>query len=91
MEKYEVTFSRSARKELENLNPKLVKRILMKIKSLAINPRPKECEKLKGQTNLWRVRIGNYRIIYSIFDSEFLVDISMIRDRKDDTDFNLSN
>ena len=48
MQKYEVVLSRSARKELELLSSRLVKRIWEKIETLSSNPRPKGCEKLKG-------------------------------------------
>ncbi|MFI5144191.1 MAG: type II toxin-antitoxin system RelE/ParE family toxin [Ignavibacteria bacterium] len=38
---------------------------------------------MKGDDNLWRIRIGNYRVIYTIYDKEKLVDVSVIRHRKD--------
>jgi mRNA interferase RelE/StbE len=83
MQMYEVVLSRSARKELEMLEPRLVQRIFEKIEGLSSNPRPRGCEKLKGRENLWRVRVGDYRIVYSIFDKQNLVDIMIIRHRKD--------
>jgi mRNA interferase RelE/StbE len=66
MAKYSITFARSARKELEALNAAIVNRVFPKIESLSGNPRPRNCVKLKGGRNLWRIRIGVYRIIYSI-------------------------
>jgi len=77
-------YFRSARKELEVLSSRLVKRIWEKIETLSSNPRPKGCEKLKGYEYLWRVRVGNYRIIYSIYDKQNLLDVVIIRHRKDD-------
>ena len=68
MSTYNITFARSARKELEGLDVKYSERIIQKIEMLVINPRPPGCEKLKGEENLWRIRIGNYRVIYSISD-----------------------
>jgi len=50
---------------------------------LAIEPRPHGFEKLKGGENLWRIRVGNYRVIYKIFNKNKLVDISIIRHRKE--------
>lgn len=83
MPDYQIVFSSTARKELEIIDNSFVQRILRKIESLAANPRPSGCEKLKGQENLWRIRVGNYRIIYSIYDSKHLIDIVLIRHRKD--------
>lgn len=83
MPEYEIVFARSARKELEIIDNNLVLRLLRKIESLAANPRPPGCEKLKGEENLWRVRVGDYRIIYSISDNKHLIDIILIRHRKD--------
>jgi mRNA interferase RelE/StbE len=80
---YEIVFSRSARKELELLSKIFIGRVLRKIESLADNPWPPGCEKLKGEENLWRIRVGEYRIIYSVFDKQKLIDISLIRNRKD--------
>ncbi len=83
MPDYQIVFSRTARKELEILDNELVRRILRKIESLATNPRPPGCEKLKGQENLWRVRVGDYRIIFTISDNDRIIDIALIRHRKD--------
>jgi len=80
---YEIVFSRSARKDLERLSNLIIDRILKKIKSLENDPRPSGCEKLKGEDNLWRVRVGDYRIIYTISDRNKLIDISLIRHRRE--------
>lgn len=68
MADYAITFARSARKELEALDAHLVSRIFPKIEALAREPRPAGCTKLKGEMNLWRVRIGDYRVIYALYD-----------------------
>ena len=78
---YSVTFARSARKELESLSQTIALRILKKIESLPKNPRPAGCKKLMGQNFLWRIRIGDYRVIYSIDDTTCLIDITIIRHR----------
>jgi len=83
MPDYEIVFTRSARKEIEKINLTVANRILRKIESLAVNPRPHGCEKLKGGENLWRIRIGDYRVIYKISDKEKLIDVSIIRHRKE--------
>jgi mRNA interferase RelE/StbE len=83
MADYSVNFARSARKELENLSGDVAGRILAKIELLAANPRPVGVIKLHGQKNLWRMRVGDYRVVYSIDDFSKAVDISVIRHRRD--------
>lgn len=83
MKRYEVVFSRRAEKDIEKLPSKVVEKIIPVIISLEENPRPSGCKKLKGYIDLWRIRIGNYRVIYSIEDKILLVDIREIGDRKD--------
>ncbi len=83
MADYSITFARSARKELEALPNSLIKRIFTKIEALADEPRPNRCRKLQGFKNLWRIRIGDYRVIYSIDDSLETVDIVAIRHRRE--------
>lgn len=61
--------------------PSLVERIFPKIAELAINPRPVGCTKLVGEDQLWRIRIGDYRVIYSIEDAQQTVDVMVIRHR----------
>lgn len=61
----------------------VVQRIFEKIEALAINPRPAGCKKLKGSMNLWRIRIGDYRVIYSILEKLIRVEIIAIRHRSD--------
>jgi mRNA interferase RelE/StbE len=80
---YLITLTRSARKELERLNEPLVSRVFSKIEELAEDPRPAECRKLAGKENLWRIRVGDYRVVYSVFDSEQRIDIVMVRHRKE--------
>ena len=81
MPEYAITFARSARKELERLNTNVLGRIFPKIEALAQNPRPHGCRKLRGFDSLWRIRIGDYRVIYQIFDDEMAIDIVAARHR----------
>jgi len=80
---YCVTLARSARKELENLDTKIVQRVFPKIEDLATTPRPSGCTKLKGNNTLWRIRVGDYRIVYAIDDRKRLVDITAVRHHRD--------
>lgn len=81
--KYAVVFARSARRELEALNATLVARIVPRIEALAHDPRPPGCRKLRGSRNLWRIRVGDYRVVYAVADRERLVDIRVVRHRAD--------
>jgi len=83
MNEYDVVFARSARKELERLDELLSSRILRRIELLARTPRPEGCRKLQGASNLWRIRIGDYRVLYAVDDARRLVDIIAVRHRSE--------
>lgn len=83
MDEYSVTFTRSARKELEVLDAPKVGRIFAKIETLAQVPHPKGSRKLQGQNNLWRIRIGDYRVVYSVDDKARKIDIIAVRHRSE--------
>ena len=80
---YQVIFARSARQELEALPRRVAERILTRIETLAETPRPRGCRKLQGPSQLWRIRVGEYRVIYAIDDSKRTVDIVVIRHRNE--------
>lgn len=84
---YRIEFASSAKKELAKLvkkiQPKQAKRIRDAIESLKEDPRPHYVEKLTDSENLWRVRAGDYRIVYEIEDDVLLVYVVTIADRKD--------
>jgi mRNA interferase RelE/StbE len=83
MPTYQVNFARSARHELERLPINIAARILKKIEKLTENPRPHDCKKLQGPSQLWRIRLGEYRVVYNIDDKNQVVDISVIRHRSE--------
>lgn len=82
MTNYAVTIARSTEKELADLPVNVVLRAREAINALAVNPRPSGCKKLKNARNRWRLRIGNYRIVYSIYDKKLLVDVEAVRHRR---------
>lgn len=81
MKGYEVFFKRSARKELEALEPASRERVWSAVLALATEPRPPGCKKLRGSRDLWRLRVGRYRIVYSIEDSVLEIEIIAVRHR----------
>ena len=81
---YKIVFSKTATKDLRNLPNIELQKIYSKIKLLEENPRPHGCKKLSGEKeDLWRIRIGDYRVIYSIDDLVTIVDIRRIGHRRE--------
>ena len=83
MADYDITFARSARRELEGMERKTAQRILRRIEDLADDSRPHKCRKLQGGAELWRIRLGEYRVVYSVDDDAGMVDIIAVRHRRD--------
>lgn len=82
MASYELRFRRSFAKDLRSIPKRDVARILRRIELLADAPRPAACEKLSGQER-YRVRQGNYRIIYEVRDEVLVVTIVKVGHRSD--------
>jgi mRNA interferase RelE/StbE len=81
---YRVLIKPSAAKEIEVVGQKKDrKRIVASILALADEPRPAGCEKLAGKSDRYRVRVGRYRVVYSIADDELLVLVVRVAHRKD--------
>ncbi|MDE3105008.1 MAG: type II toxin-antitoxin system RelE/ParE family toxin [Acidobacteriota bacterium] len=83
MAKYSVELKASAYKELERLPAKLVERIFPKLEALGEEPRPAGCKKLKGGQREWRIRIGDYRVVYVVDDAKLRVSVTRIRHRSE--------
>jgi len=81
MGKYKIEFKKSAYKELKSIPKKDLKRILSRIESLSENPRPDGCKKLSALER-YRIRQGDYRILYSIEDDIVTIYIVKIGHRK---------
>jgi mRNA interferase RelE/StbE len=72
---------RSAQKQLTRLPAEHQERILVAMEALADAPRPQGCSKLTGR-DAWRIRVGDYRIIYEIFDDRRVVIVVVVGHRK---------
>ena len=83
MAKYSIALKRSAQKELDALDDALFARIDRKILALADNPRPAGCKKLSGYKDQWRIRIGDWRVVYIIDDSATLLSITRVAHRRE--------
>ena len=82
MGSYKIAFVSSALKELKKLPRQKIPRVMKEIEALGANPRPHGCKKLSGE-EYWRIRIGSYRVVYSIESKTLTVLIIRIGHRKD--------
>lgn len=83
MADYRLLLARSAERDLERLPRVIQDRAIRAIDALAKTPRPAGVKKLRGTPDLWRIRVGDYRVIYRIDKKQRLVDVIHIRHRKD--------
>lgn len=82
MPKYTVQLTKTAAKQLDKIPDKFAIPLLQDVQKLEENPRPDGCKKLKGR-DAYRIRKGNYRVIYEIFDAKLIIDVITIAHRKD--------
>ena len=83
MASYRVFIKPSAAREIESVGQKQDReRIVTRIRSLARDPRPFGSEKLSGKEDLYRLRVGRYRVVYSVGDAELVVLIVRVGHRK---------
>ena len=83
MVKFSIDIKASAQKELDALDNPIFARIDRKIMSLADNPRPPGCKKLRGYKDQWRIRVGDYRVVYLLDDAKALVTIVRVAHRRE--------
>ena len=80
---YKLIFKASVEKEIRKISAPEITNILHKVESLSANPRPYGIQVLKGDNRYYRIRQGDYRIIYEINDPELIVRIIKIGHRRD--------
>ncbi len=83
MAEYAIEIKPSARRELEKLSDRLIARLIPKLEGLAANPRPSGCKKLRGYKDLWRIRVGDYRVVYAIDDARKHLSITRVAHRQE--------
>lgn len=81
--KYRIEIKPSAKKELAQLPRETGENVVKAITALAENPRPHGYKKLTGSQQSYRIRVGNYRVVYSLFEKQLIIEIIKIGDRKD--------
>ena len=80
---YSIEWKQSARKEVKKLGKEIIPRILKVIESLADDPHPKGSKKIQGSMYTYRVRVGEYRIVYNIKQSILVIEVIKLGHRKD--------
>jgi mRNA interferase RelE/StbE len=80
---YRVLLERAAEKDLRRLESGIHDCVIAAIQALGTNPRPPGCRKLTGSKNDWRIRVGDYRVVYEIVDTAREVRINRVRHRRE--------
>lgn len=80
---YRVFLERAAEKDLNRLSSEVHKRVITAIRGLASDPRPSGCRKLSGSKHDWRIRVGDYRVVYEIADEIRIVRVNRVRHRRE--------
>jgi mRNA interferase RelE/StbE len=83
MTEYEIRFNTSAAKEFRKLTPDIQQRVRTAINGLRSTPRPEGVKKLVGGTDLYRIRVGDYRVVYRVDDRAQSIQITRVRHRRD--------
>ena len=80
---YTIALKPRARRDLAKLPKTIAERMAQAIDGLASEPRPSGCKKLASKENLWRIRVGDYRVVYTIEDARRLVVVVTLGHRRD--------
>lgn len=80
---YEIYIERRAERDLKRLPVEEFGRIIRAVRALAAGPRPAGCRKIEGSKSDWRIRIGDYRVVYEIDDRERAVRVMRVRHRSE--------
>ncbi|MDB9493892.1 type II toxin-antitoxin system RelE/ParE family toxin [Spirulina major CS-329] len=80
---YQIVIQSAAQRQLKKLTPEVQKALIAVIENLAIDPRPAGCKKLKGRADEYRLRWGNYRIIYQVEDRALIIRVIKVGHRRD--------
>jgi len=80
---YQIEWKKSALRELRRLDHEVIPQIVLAVDSLSSQPLPAGVSKLQGSQRTYRIRIGNYRVIYELYESRLVVEVVRVRHRKD--------
>jgi mRNA interferase RelE/StbE len=80
---YEVLLEKQAEKDLNRLDTRTFARVRHALCGLQEEPRPSGCRKLEGTKSAWRIRVGDYRVLYEISDEVRIVRVYRVRHRRE--------
>lgn len=80
---YQVVYVAAAGRDIDRLPPHVLPRIREAALHLADDPRPSQSKKMQGSATTWRLRVGDYRVIYEIDDARRLVSVTRVRHRRE--------
>lgn len=80
---YQIAYKPSAAKSLRKLDKPMQQRLVSAVESLAHDPRPAGVKKLKGAADLYRIRVGDYRVVYEIWDGKLRVLVLRLAHRRE--------
>lgn len=83
MASFQVKWKPSALKEIKCIDPRTIPRIIQSVENLTHNPFPSGFRKLQGGERSFRIRVGDYRIIYQVFEAALVIEIIRVRHRKE--------
>ena len=83
MASYQIEWKRSAAKELQTFPAVMIKRIVEAVTLLADNPFPYGVTKLVGSEQTYRIRVGNYRVVYSVYQAALIIEIVRVAHRRE--------
>lgn len=80
---YQIEWKKSAIRELKRIDRSVIPRIINAVEGLSSTPLPPGVVKLQGSQHTYRVRIGDYRVIYDLYESVLLIEVIRVRHRKE--------
>jgi mRNA interferase RelE/StbE len=83
MDSYRIEFTRSATKDLRAIDRQWIPRIISAVEALADDPMPSGCKKVVGSDYTYRIRVGDYRVVYDVHNAKLAVSIIRVRHRRD--------
>jgi mRNA interferase RelE/StbE len=83
MASYKIVWKSSAQKELEKLPKAIISKVIKAVEQLSDTPYPQGVRKMVGVDQTFRLRIGDYRVVYNVFDNVLTIEIIRVKHRKD--------
>jgi mRNA interferase RelE/StbE len=80
---YQVELAPAAKRQIKKLPPDAYKRIIQRLEELKLDPRPAKVAKLEGEEDLYRVRVGDYRIVYQVRERVLQILVVKVKHRRD--------